>query len=472
MSATNCANTYEQLYTSELASIPPAWLREESLGATLTPKHVYDAFTVLCLLEYHHGRNEFLRVPHGGLQKDRYTEAIRRRNLSIRAYGQPEIRHQCAKCVRMYQGPEDAEPSKFSNVLVKLQSSDMFFTGRVMMHVIDGNAMGRPKCAVHNCKVPLDSNRDKFCIDHLSLRDICCIVGCEERVVKGKLTCSLDEHCAAEAKHIARGQAQFVLMERLRRARDAHPDNSLPTELSAEPSLSEQAVDDQTGPEEFDIDGLDADSRPDEALVGGGLKRRLRTLFTRVRTHNEQIIVAPCGVIIARETFYSAEAISSVAVRQTYCILQYVTDFLLKEMIRNTYPDPAFRPNHIAFDNNCSLKKHVDRLNDPFFDGIGLSVDVFHFTSKHTLTDTFCQQHCNPWAYPELQGEGEVGWYFNTSIAEQTNVWLGGYHSMCREMTGDRFDFFLDEMIIQRNILTIQRLQKAGASPSYCTVSY
>ena len=44
-------------------------------------------------------------------------------------------------------------------------------------------------------------------------------------------------------------------------------------------------------------------------------KKRVRARFGRKRTHNEQILVAPCGMILARETFYGAEAIGTCAVR-------------------------------------------------------------------------------------------------------------------------------------------------------------
>jgi len=39
--------------------------------------------------------------------------------------------------------------------------------------------------------------------------------------------------------------------------------------------------------------------------------------------------------------------------------------------------------------------------------------------------------------------------FFNASIAEQTNVWLEGYHSMCWEMHVDKYNYFLDEMIMR-----------------------
>lgn len=43
--------------------------------------------------------------------------------------------------------------------------------------------------------------------------------------------------------------------------------------------------------------------------------RRLKARFGRRRTHNEQTLVRPCGVIFARATFYGAEAVSNFLVR-------------------------------------------------------------------------------------------------------------------------------------------------------------
>lgn len=132
-------------------------------------------------------------------------------------------------------------------------------------------------------------------------------------------------------------------------------------------------------------------------------------------------------------------------------------------MIKRTFPKDI-KPDHIFFDNNCTLASMV-RNKDPFFDDIGLTVDVFHFNSKHSETDIFCQENCNPAAYPELISEDNKGWYFNSSIAEQTNVWLGGYHAICREMLADKYNFFLDEMILRRNRMMREKLAKEGRSP-------
>ena len=76
------------------------------------------------------------------------------------------------------------------------------------------------------------------------------------------------------------------------------------------------------------------------------------------------------------------------------------------------------------------------------------------------------QLHCNPARFPELL-RSDGSWVFNTSIAEQTNVWLGGYHSMLREMTVDRYNFFLDELIMSKNEMTKAKLEHEGQLPSY-----
>jgi hypothetical protein len=51
-------------------------------------------------------------------------------------------------------------------------------------------------------------------------------------------------------------------------------------------------------------------------------KKSLRAQFGRKRTHNEQLFVAPCGMIIARETFFHAEAIYSVIVSLFFVAIQ------------------------------------------------------------------------------------------------------------------------------------------------------
>jgi hypothetical protein len=101
-----------------------------------------------------------------------------------------------------------------------------------------------------------------------------------------------------------------------------------------------------------------------------------------------------------------------------------------------------------------------------WFQDVGMCVDVWHFLNKHKASHTFCQEHCNPADYPEMMTP-DGKWYFNTSIAEQTNVWLGGYHSILREMSVVKYNFFLDEMIRLRNQTVVAKLASDGFQPGY-----
>jgi hypothetical protein len=82
---------------------------------------------------------------------------------------------------------------------------------------------------------------------------------------------------------------------------------------------------------------------------------------------------------------------------------------------------------------------------------VGFLVDIFHYDCKHKKSTTACQQHCNPYLFPELLNDDREGWRFNSLICEQTNLWVGGYHAILREMGADRYDFVLDEMVMGRN---------------------
>ncbi|KAF9471068.1 hypothetical protein BDN70DRAFT_820499 [Pholiota conissans] len=79
------------------------------------------------------------------------------------------------------------------------------------------------------------------------------------------------------------------------------------------------------------------------------------------------------------------------------------------------------------------------------------------------MIDTHCQQNCNPAAFPELIQDGK--WRVNMSICEQTNVWIGGFQAIVRDMEAVRYNFFLDEMVRRRNIYIIKKLEEKGRRP-------
>ena len=178
---------------------------------------------------------------------------------------------------------------------------------------MDGITLGHPCCAISNCQEPLISSRDRYCQTHRNTNKVCAIIGCAEPVVAGFKTCKDPLHRTIEETHDIRGQAHFQLKERLRRARVAHPvDGSVQQEVD----LSALATDDSD--DIFEVGTNDTVlASPATALdeTQPQVTQRLRAQFGRKRTHNEQVLVAPCGVILGRATFFNAEAISTCVVR-------------------------------------------------------------------------------------------------------------------------------------------------------------
>lgn len=149
------------------------------------------------------------------------------------------------------------------------------------------------------------------------------------------------------------------------------------------------------------------------------------------------------------------------------CVTNHImlieTDSSVQLFHRVLFPTKASLPGVIFYDNNCHMKAVIDKIPDMHFIDCALPVDVFHMKSKHKEGDDDCNRFCNPAMFPSLM----VGdkWRFNSSAAEITNAWFGGFQSMVREMRVDRYNFFLDEMIKRRNRTTIVDLERRHAHP-------
>ena len=253
----------------------------------VTSDHVWDGFMLLALLEDCQRRLTRLLLPHTGAQKDRFKEAIHARNVRFRLYSQPTRRHHCSKCLRLFPLPNGGYR-------------------KVWVVVVDGITIGHPCCAVHNCFNPLASNRHRFCPYHTSTHGhICAVVGCNSPVTNDSLVCAEASHKEVERIRCERGQARFQLQQRLQRARVAYPNNS-----AADDTALADLIDDEASDETFSV-AVEPTTLP--AAIGVQ-RKSIRAQFGRKCTHNEQIIVCPCGIIIARETFFGAEGVASVAV--------------------------------------------------------------------------------------------------------------------------------------------------------------
>jgi hypothetical protein len=128
--------------------------------------------------------------------------------------------------------------------------------------------------------------------------------------------------------NVERGRAAFTLKSRLQRATGSHPDEAIPG-ADAGPAEDDPVLEeteewfevDENGVRIFvapnegsiGVDDTNADAVPCEPKSATG-NRRVKAQFGRRRTHNEQLLVRPCGVIFARATFFGAEAVSNVLV--------------------------------------------------------------------------------------------------------------------------------------------------------------
>lgn len=127
-----------------------------------------------------------------------------------------------------------------------------------------------------------------------------------------------------EKMNKAHGKAAFTLKDRYKHAQVSHPTEAIPA--SDEP---------QEGPELeeniqwFEVEGdqirlfnnndpgsvgvVDDVNEPCPSKSDTGNKK-IKAQFGRRRTHNEQTLVRPCGIIFARATMFGAEAVSNFLV--------------------------------------------------------------------------------------------------------------------------------------------------------------
>ncbi|KIJ57565.1 hypothetical protein HYDPIDRAFT_104097, partial [Hydnomerulius pinastri MD-312] len=377
---------------------PTSW----SLSLEMRDVDVLNGFFIYSLLLDRAERRSTLVVPHNTTQKDRINDALIARNKEMEGIGQEAYLHACDRCFIV----EDSAGQR----------------RKVQVAVCDGNTIGHPCCARHDCKVPLDNLRQRHCPIHQHFDGSCAVDACGASHSPGFRTCGIKEHRDVEEAYFRPASALFQLRARLKKA-----GISVATELTDMHDLGEAHETTSTGREGKSEEG----------------NRKLRARFGQRRTHNEQLIMRPCGVILARATFFGSEAVSAV-----------------NDFAKAVFPTTSSMPEYFVFDNNCKLRAHQEAIKDMHFSQTGMPVDVFHFNSKHKETDLYCQQHCNPAAFPELIEDGK--WRFNTSICEQTNVWLGGYQAVLRDMGMHRYNFYLDEMIKRRNRFVIGELEKKG----------
>ncbi|KAF4614627.1 hypothetical protein D9613_003186 [Agrocybe pediades] len=426
LSAQNCARIYNMSLSSPLSAqlnnelafgpvkmpdVPEQ--RHWQTSLELQDEHVLNGFFIYSLLLEKAERGQILSLGHKLNHRDRLQPALQERNQSMEGPGQEAYTHACDLCYVVYEGGDGRK--------MKIQAA-----------VCDGITIGHPCCAVHDCKAPLATHRARFCDNHLrQYGSKCAVRECSDEKEKGFRTCPA--HRSLEAAYFSKNTSVSQLRKRLQRARSHY-------------GFSHGEESDEDEGEEVIVEAILPNTGPDCDGKSSEGNKKVKAYFGRRRTHNEQIIMRPCGVILSRATFFGSEAVSGV-----------------HKFMKATFPTPQSVPQLIAFDNGCQLHQHQDAIGDPHFKDTAVVVDVFHFKSKHKETDKYCAIHCNPAAFDEMM-DGDK-WRFNTSACEQCNSWLSGYQAVLRDMEMTRFNFYLDEMIKRRNRYTIQQLEGKGYKP-------
>nr|GAT54678.1 predicted protein [Mycena chlorophos] len=406
--------------TGNLARLYNAGLAEtatrnaaSSLLDEVTQTAILDACFMHALLRRAYRYGHFLRLPHAGLQERRFDAAMDLYNTLMAGNGQPQYLHACHDCFKITQDGE----------------GKLAF---VRAGTTDGVTLGHPSCAAEggNCQERLKSMKHHYCSKHHHLARKCRVAHCDATAPSGFFTCAASDHREQEVDLLKKAESAFDDL-----SRRLNKDNVPRSRNKRAKKKKARAVLEFIVSTDFDIfNGLDAPG-----------PRKPKLQLTRHYSHNEQLFVLCCGIILSRATFFSAEGPASA-----------------KDFLKRTFPSPWLLPTHIFYDKACQLLKHLQAQGDHFFRYVRLVVDVFHASNHHD--EAFCNANNNPALFPELRTmrEGREQWTFNSSVAEQANVWFGAFQAMSREMSVPRYNFFLDEMILLRNEWLVgQQRQKA-----------
>lgn len=140
--------------------------------------------------------------------------------------------------------------------------------------------------------------KNAYCQAHLDHSKLCAITSCGLIVEPGFRTCTNEDHRKIDLYNAQQGKAMFQLKRRLERLKINQTANSLPTDSPPEPLDEEIHLGDD----------IFCNDKPDSG------NRKTKARFGRCWTHNEELCVGSCGVILGRATFVGSEAPNGVRV--------------------------------------------------------------------------------------------------------------------------------------------------------------
>lgn len=183
---------------------------------------------------------------------------------------------------------------------------------KIQAAVSDGVTIGHPCCAVQDCKNPLESHSKRFCLHHKQQEEKCAVVGCSKAACIGHQTCDEPNHRSLEIVRNKTNSAMFQLRRRLEKSRAT-------IRSPEDKQSSDNILDDDEIVIEVDGDLEETCSGKPESG-----NQKIRAYFGRRKTHNEQFMMRPCGVILSRCTFFGSEAISGVYVSAQFVSIVFM----------------------------------------------------------------------------------------------------------------------------------------------------
>ncbi|KAG0140907.1 hypothetical protein CROQUDRAFT_68896 [Cronartium quercuum f. sp. fusiforme G11] len=372
------------------------------------------------LIFHYDACQERLKVPNSGQDVLQYLDAMAQHLRWLALAGTQFCNHACDECLLIHAVVTDGITighSWCSASPLQLQNE----------------ARQKNKVAPKGpCVEYLTQVHDQYCQHHQEeLSKQCKAQPCIAHSLPGKEHCENLDHIRAYQMHQHRKHANFTLACSTNR-----PGTKLPSDSSVHQNSWTAALD--------DLDTIflqnEADQEHEMVRDGGAAasKKKSQICLSHCQTHNDQLIVGTCGIIIAQITFYHSESVSAV-----------------KQFILDTFPGKLL--DVIFYDNACQLVNHIwkEKENDEAFMNTVIPVDAFHSCS-HSEQDAFCKQFTQPGNFPELKKDGH--WVFNSSAAELTNIWYCKFAFICRGMHAVRYNYFLEEMVRLRNIWLEKKL--------------
>lgn len=312
---------------------PPLYTPQQSFWPQMSVEVCKDGMDIDTLVFNYALRGKVLMVPSSGLDRVRYNEAKKQCSSWIAAEGTAHKNHSCGLCTSITHSEAN---NKHSGTVTNSHITQTYYLRSwclllilvVRAVVTDGLTIGHWRCSASAaqleklakesghpapdgpCRRTLDTVRHRYCSFHQPfLEGICQAQPCIQPALPNKKTCGLQSHLDAAKTFDARVKSNFQLHSMLNRPG---------SKLNVDPTVH---LEEEAGGIE-DLESLrqaDESDRAEESRRAGEEGASKKPTLSRARTHNDQLAVAPCGVILARQTMFNSESPSAVKVNWSGC---------------------------------------------------------------------------------------------------------------------------------------------------------